>query len=136
MGSFRGTMTNSKEYSKPSINNTAHFSDIKICIHLTSLLLTHFLSVYFRTPVTVKQTFYQSSNIFRAGSIILKWEQPFKAATYAQKHFFKRSGCQEQVLLSNNYFLVTNTFSNQLLLENKCFFSTATVSEELLLQNW
>ena len=32
----------------------------------------------------------------------------------------------EWPLLSYNYFLVTNTFSNQLLLEDKCFFNTAT----------
>ena len=51
-------------------NRTVHFSDVKICCHPT--LPMHFISVYFRTPVTVKQNSYQSSRIFRAASIILK----------------------------------------------------------------
>ena len=38
------------------------------------------------------------------------------------------------LLLSRNYFLVTNKFSDQLLLEDKFFFSTATTSEELFLR--
>ena len=47
------------------------------------------------------------------------------------KRFFRTPNCLEQLLLSKNYFLVTNTFSDQLLLEDKYFFSTATISEEL-----
>ena len=107
-----------------SFNGTVYFSNIKICSN--PILLTHFLSVYFRTPVTFKQTSYQSNDIFRLASIILKWEQPLQAAIFLQKDFRRRS-CLEQLLLSNNYFLATNTFSDQLLLEYKHFFnSTAT----------
>ena len=108
-----------------SSNDTVYFSDVKICSD--PLLLTHFLSVCFRTPITMKQTSHRSSYIFRAASIILKWEQPLEAATFCQKYFFRTPSCLEELLLSNNYFLVTNTFSDQLLLEYKCFFSTATI---------
>ena len=87
----------------------------------------HFLSMYFRTPVTVKQTSYRSCYILRAALIILKWEQLLEAATFSQNSFFRTPSCLEELLLSNNYFLVTNTFSDQLFLEYKKFFSTATV---------
>ena len=39
-----------------SFNSTVHFSDVTIWSHL--ILPTHFLSAYFRTPVTVKETSY------------------------------------------------------------------------------
>ena len=96
-----------------------------MCSH--PLLLTHFLSVYFRRPVIVKQTSYRSSYSLRAASIILRWEQPLEAASFLQKDFFRIPSCLEELFLSNNHFLVTNTFSDQLLLEYKYFFSTATV---------
>ena len=51
---------------------------------------------------------------------------PWGSYFFANKIFSKPS-CLEELLLSNNYFLVTNTFSDQLLLEYKCFFSTATI---------
>ena len=127
MRSFRGTMIISKENLHPSILSTCtvHFSDIKISCH--PLLLMHFLSVYFRTPVAVKQTSYRSSYIFRAASIILKWEQPLEAATFCQKYFFRTPSCLEELLLSNNYFLETNTFSDLLLFEYNYYFSTAVM---------
>ena len=52
-------------------NGTVQFSDVKIFSHPN--LPTHFLSVYVKTPVPVKQTSYRSSYIFRVASIILKW---------------------------------------------------------------
>ena len=144
MRSFRGTMIISKECSQTSILSAS------LCIFLTLksaviLFCSRTFSVYFRTPVTVKQTSYQSSYIFRAafpvdkerklnvyktfnlhpvsiGLIILKWE-----ATFSQKDFFRTPSCLEELFLSNSYILVTNTFSDQLLLEYKYFFSTATV---------
>ena len=144
MRSFRGTMIISKECSQSSILSAS------LCIFLTLksaviLFCSRTFSVYFRTPVTVKQTSYQSSYIFRAafpvdkerklnvyktfnlhpvsiGLIILKWE-----ATFSQKDFFRTPSCLEELFLSNSYILVTNTFSDQLLLEYKYFFSTATV---------
>ena len=129
-----------------SFSVTVYFSDVKICI----LFCSRTFSVYFRTPVTVKQTSYQSSYIFRAafpvdkerklnvyktfilrpvsiGLIILKWEQPVEEASFSQKDFFRTPSCLEELFLSNSYILVTNTFSDQLLLEYKYFFSTATV---------
>ena len=107
-----------------SFNGTVYFSGVKICSH--PHLLTHFLSVHFRTPVTVKQTSDQSNYIFRAGSIILKWEQSIEAATSSKKHFLRAPSRLEKLLLSNNFFLITNTFSDQLL-QYKYFFSTGTV---------
>ena len=41
-----------------SFNGTMH-SDAKICSDL--VWPTHFLSAYFKTPVTVKQTYFRSS---------------------------------------------------------------------------
>ena len=64
-----------------AFGGTVDFSDVKICSH--PLLSTHFLSVYLRISVTVKQTSYQNSYIFRAASVILKWEQPLEAATFS-----------------------------------------------------
>ena len=107
-----------------SFNSSVYFSGYKICSHLH--LLTHFFSMHFRTPVTVKQTSYQSSYIFRAGSVILKWEQWIEAATSPQKIFYRAPSRVEKLLLSNSYFLITNTFSDQLL-QYKYFFSTGTV---------
>ena len=127
ISSLRGTMIISKEDFQPSIFSTALyiFLMFKICSHL--LLLTHFLALHFRTSITVKQTSYQRSYIFIAASVILKWEQPVEAASFSRKDFFFRTpSCLEELLLSNNYVLVTNTFSDQLLLEDKYFFSTAT----------
>ena len=127
MRSFRGTMIISKENLHPSILSTCtvHFSDIKISCH--PLLLMHFLSVYFRTPVAVKQTSYRSSYIFRAASIILKWNESshLKQLLFRKKDFFRTPSCLEELLLSNNYFLKTNTFSDLLLLEYNYYFSTA-----------
>ena len=149
MRSFRGTMIISKECSQTSILSAS------LCIFLTLksaviLFCSRTFSVYFRAPVTVKQTSYQSSYIFRAafpvdkerklnvyktfnlrpvsiGLIILKWEQPLEEASFSQKDFFRTPSCLEELFLSNSYILVTNTFSDQLLLEYKYFFSTATV---------
>ena len=38
----------------------------------------HFLSEYFRKPVTLQQTSFWSSYILRVALIILKWEQPIE----------------------------------------------------------
>ena len=154
MRSFRGTMIISKEYSLPSILSTCtvYFSDVKICSH--PHLLTDFLSVYFRRPVAVKQTSYQSSYIFRAASIILKWEQPLEAVTFSQKYLFKTPSCLEELPLSwlllcskyfswykyffstatvmfrRSYFLRISNYSKHVLFRSKRFFRTATFSEE------
>ena len=106
-------------------NSTVCIRDVKFCSH--PLLLTDFLFVYFRKPVTVKQTSYWSSYIVSAASMILKQEQPLDVATFSQKRFFRTPSCLEELLLSNNYFLLTNTFSDQLLLEYRYIFGTATV---------
>ena len=47
-----------------------------------------------------------------------------------ERMFFRIPSCLEQLLLPNNYSLVTYTFSDQLLLEDKYFFSTATLLKE------
>ena len=102
-----------------SFSGTVHLCNVKMCSN--PLLPTHFLLGYFKISVTVKQT-YGSSYIFRAATIILKWEQPFQVVTSSQNLFTKPSSL-EQLLLSNNYFLIVNTSSDQLLLEDKYFFS-------------
>ena len=72
-----------------SFNGTVHFSDTKICSH--PILPSYFLSAYFRVPVTVKQISYRNSYIFRAASMILKWEQPLELATFLQKDFVQNA---------------------------------------------
>ena len=74
-------------------NVTVRFSDVTICSY--PVLSTHFLSVYFTAPVTVKQISYQSNYIFRAASIILKWEQLFKQYFSAERFFSEYRGCLE-----------------------------------------
>ena len=46
---------------------------------------------------------------------------------FCRKVFLRIPTCLEQLRLSNNCFVVTNTFSNQLLLKDEHFFNTATV---------
>ena len=94
----------------------------------------------------MKET-YWSGNVFRAASIILKWEQHqyiqssinyfeshLRQSLFRKKDFFRTSTWLEQVVLSNNYIFVTNAFTGQRLLKGKYFFRTATASKELLLQ--
>ena len=50
-----------------------------------------FLSAYFRTPVNMKQTYYQISYFFKAALFIMKWEQPHEAATFSKKDFFQNT---------------------------------------------
>ena len=59
-----------------SFHGTVPFSDVKICSHL--ILLTYLHSAYSRKPGIS----YPSSYMFRAASIILKWEQPLEAAIF------------------------------------------------------
>ena len=54
---------------------------------------------------------------------------------FAKRFCFRKPGSLQQLLLSNKYFLVTNSFSDQLLLIDKYIFSTTTALDELLLQN-
>ena len=73
------------------------------------------------TNFSSKQLYFQSSIDYTE----------MRAATWSSYFFankiFPKPSCLEELLLSNNYFLVTNTFCDQLLLEYKCFFSTATI---------
>ena len=72
-----------------SFIGNSHISGIKICSH--SILPKDFLSAYFRTPVSMKKTSYQSSYFFKAASIILKWEQPFEVAKFTRKYIFQNT---------------------------------------------
>ena len=123
-----GNIVISKHTHSHLFNGTLHFSDVKT--YSDPICPTHFVSVYFRTPVTVKQT-YWNSYILRAVSIINKREQPLQAATFSQKDFFRIRCFLEQLFLSNIYLLVTNTFSKQLLFEeySYCFGGTAVSPE-------
>ena len=58
-------------------------------IFTQAILQTHFLSAYFRTPVTVKQTPYRGTYTFRATSVILKQVQPLEAAIFLWEDFFQ-----------------------------------------------
>ena len=72
-------------------NGTAHFSDIKICIH--PVLPTYFLSVYFK---------HQSP-----------WNKLLIEATiFSEKHrlYWNENSHLKQLLLFNNFYLVTNSF--------------------------
>ena len=102
-----------------------YFSDVKICSD--PIWPTHFLSVHLRTPVTVKQTYYQSSYI--QSRIVYNEMRDFH-----REIFYRMPNCLEQLLPSSKHF-GNNTFSSQLLPEDKYFFSTATVSEEHFFQN-
>ena len=104
-----------------------------------------FLTLKFAAIQFCQRTFFQRNSehqspqnkLFIEGAIFSDQhrEQPFEAATFLQKDFFKIPGCLEQLLFSNYYFLVTNIFSDQVLFECKYSFSTASVLEKLLLQN-
>ena len=83
---------------------------------------------HLETNFSSKQLYFQSSIDYTE----MRWEQPLGAATFSQNFFFKTLSCLEELLLSNKYLLVINTFSDQLLLEDEHFFSTATVLEEVL----
>ena len=72
-----------------SFNGTVYFFHVKICSY--PIPPTHFLSTCFKTPVNVNQTSYQISYIFRAASIIFKWEQPLELVTFLQKYFFQKT---------------------------------------------
>ena len=98
-------------------NGIVHFSDFRIWSHI--ILPTHFLLAYLRTPVTVKQISHRCSCILRATR---NENSQLKQLLFRRKILFKIPSCLEQLLLSNNYSLVTNTFSDQLLLEDKYFF--------------
>ena len=75
-----------------------------------------------QTNFLSRQLHFQSS-ISYTGIREATWSSYF-----LEKDFFFRSrSCSEELLLSGNYFLVTNNFSDQLLLEYRCFFSTITV---------
>ena len=78
-----------------SFNDTVHFSVVKTCSH--EIFPTQFLSAYFRTTVTVKQTSYWSSYIFRITSTILK-------STFSQKDFFS-----EYLVVWKSYFFLITT---------------------------
>ena len=112
-----------------------YFSDVKICSHSLFPSFLIFFSAYFGTPLTVKQISHPSRSIFRAHWLYwYKSSYFFEAATFSQKdNFYRTLSRLEQLRIFNNYFLVTNTFSDQLLFEDKHSFSTAAASEELLL---
>ena len=128
-----GTKINYIVYSQQSIFSTVLY--IFLTLEFEAIQFYQRTSSVFKNTVTVKEISYRSRCILRGTSIITKWEQPLEGAIFRRKIFFKIASCPEQLLLSNNYSLVTNTFSDQLLLEDKYFFGAATVSEELFLQN-
>ena len=135
--SFRGTTIIFMENLQSSILSTLlhiflplKFAAIHFCYYI-------FLSAYFRTPVTLKQTSYRSSFIFRAVSIVLKWEQPllwslyfFAKITFSEyqalwnSYFFLMTTFWQQIRLLISYFLKINTFS-----AHSYFFGGSTVSE-------
>ena len=63
--------------------------DVKICSD--PIWPMHFLSAYFRTPGTVKETYYRSIYMSRAVSIRMKWEKPLEAATFSPRDFFQNT---------------------------------------------
>ena len=121
-----------------SFNGTVHFSDVKTCSD--PIWLRHFLSAYFRTPFTLKQSYYQSTYISRAELIIMKWK------IFAERFFFRIPSCLGQLIPSYkylvltilfliNYFLKINTFSAQLLFRKSFFFRISNYSEYVLFRS-
>ena len=124
MRSFKGNIIISTIYSQPCIS--IHISDVKIYSH--SILLTHFLSVYFRTPAIVKQTSYQSSCVFRAALIILKYTTAITWGSY----FFAGNFFSEYLAFWSNYlFLITTSWWQMLSLKGY-FLKINTISSQLL----
>ena len=107
-------------YSQQSIFSTVLY--IFLTLEFEAIQFYQRTFSVFKNTVTVKEISYRSRCILRGTSIITKWEQPLEGAIFWRKIFFKIASCPEQLLLSNNYSLVTNTFSDQLLLEDKYFF--------------
>ena len=91
-----------------SFNSTVHFSDVKINNHL--ILRTYFLSVYFRTPVTVKQTSYRIRSFLEQHPLNWNESNHFKQLLFRWKFFYRK------LVVRNSYFFLI------LRLGNKYFF--------------
>ena len=118
-----------------TLNGNAHSSDFKTCSH--PLLLMHFPSVYFRTSVTVKETFIKTGIFPDQHRLYWNETSHLKKLLFRKNNFFRTPSCLEQLLLSKNYFFLTNTFSDQLLLEDSTSLAKIreVISEKLFLQN-
>ena len=97
-------------YSQQSIFSTVLY--IFLTLEFEAIQFYQRTFSVFKNTVTVKEISYRSRCILRGTSIITKWEQPLEGAIFWRKIFFKIASCPEQLLLSNNYSLVTNTFSD------------------------
>ena len=117
MRSFKGTITIYIEYSQPFILSTVLY------IFLTLKFVA--MQFYQRTIFPCISEHESSYNKFRIEAAVfleqhrLYWNKSrhLKQSLFHKKNSFRIPSCLEQLLLPNNYPLVTNTFFDQLLLE-------------------
>ena len=81
-----------------SCSGIVHFSDVKVCNY--PLLLTHFFSVYFRIPVTVKKNYLLQQLYFQSRII----ETEMREATWSS-YFFAKRFFSEYLVAWKNCFL-------------------------------
>ena len=95
---------------------------------------------YRETNYLLKQLHFQNSIDY----IEMRAATSLKQLLFCKKNFFRTPSCLGQLLLSNNYFLTINTFSDRLLLkintflaqllQNIYFFEASTSFEKLHFQ--
>ena len=88
MRSVEVTIIISVEHSQPSIPSTALYIFLALKFTPSQFFL---FSMFQQNTSHHKQTSYRNSYVSRVPSIILKWEQPLKAATFSQKDFFQNT---------------------------------------------
>ena len=112
------------------------------------ILPTHFLSAYFRAPVTVKQTPFLIEAAIPLEQQQLCWNESshLKQQFFCRRIFFSMPSCLERLVISSNYFLVTNTFLNsyflqvntfvaQILFQRSFFSRVSSYSEHIVFQS-
>ena len=119
--SFKGIIIFSIEYNTAAIlfvNCAVYFTELKIFSH--PVLLTHFQRISEHQSPRNKQLIQAAISSEQHG---LYWNDSshFKQLLFRRKIYFRLSSCLEQILLFNNYFLVTKTFSDQLLFAEDFF---------------
>ena len=116
MCSFRGTMIISEEYSQPPFLSTTLYNFLTLNLQSSTFAKALSFSVFQNT--IHHETNFSSKQLYFQSSIDYTEMRPATWCSYffCKIFFFKTPICLVELLLSNNYFLVTNTLSDQLLL--------------------
>ena len=101
----------------------------------SNLVNTLSFSVYQNTSHRERAMFFKGAIFSKQHQLYRNESSHLKQLLLRRKNFFRIPNCLEQLLLSKNYFLVANTFSNQLLLEDKYFFLHSHCFEGAFFQN-